>query len=451
MIDLNPTDYQRAVLTFRDNCNILQAGGRGSGKSHGMCLHILAHCEELGFHARPLVIREQWIALIELQSKLYEMCLSAYGPDTVRNKADGTITLPNGAIVSFTNLLDEQSYHKIQGRSFTGLFGDEVGAYAPHAWGLLQRVRSNLRAPTGLATTIHLTANPLGAMHHTLYKNFISKSPPWHPFVAQDGDRWIWTSSNYKLNPHIDADRYLRQLKASANGDVALEDAWIDGAWGAIGGNMFSHFDPQYHVIPEGVQLGPCNWLVGGDFGQSAPSTAILLALVKTEHSVLPRGSIVAVAEVDTADPSDLSRSDGTTVQGFAEMVLEMCASHGIKTPEMVTDDMRGLNVGETVIEIYRNAGIQASRPAKKNRVATWALINTLLEEAKYRERPGLFISQKCKHLLETIPEAPRNPNRREDLDPKWAVDHWLDGLGYGVVELWDSLSYGSGRYYGGY
>ena len=81
--------------------------------------------------APPQLIDVQHGALVELQSKLFELSLMVTNGRASRNKADMTITWPTGAQIQFTNINDEQSYARHQGRSYTGLFGDEVGEDLP--------------------------------------------------------------------------------------------------------------------------------------------------------------------------------------------------------------------------------------------------------------------------------------------------------------------------------
>jgi hypothetical protein len=189
-----PTRFQQAVLRFRGNCNILNAGGRGSGKSFGMMLDLLDHMRQHGPDARPLVLREQWASLQEIQLELLGLCTAAFG-NAARNKSEGTISLPTGGVITFSNVSDENSYARHQGRSYTGLFADEVGNYPPQAFRFLRLVRSNLRVPDGRRVDMHWTANPHGRSHTVLFKEFISKAPPWHPFQDPSGDWWIWTTS----------------------------------------------------------------------------------------------------------------------------------------------------------------------------------------------------------------------------------------------------------------
>ena len=247
MTNVTPTRFQQAVLKFRGHCNILNAGGRGSGKSFGMMLDLLDHCRQHGADARPLVARESWGGLQELTSEVLDLCQAAFGRCS-RNKAEGTIYLPSGGVITFTNIGDENSYARHQGRSYTGLFADEVGNYPPTAWAFLRRVRSNLRVPHGRRVDSHMTANPHGRAHTIIFKEFISKSPPWHPFQTPDGAYWIWTTSTLNDNPHIDREAYRRQLIAATGSDTALADAWINGDWSVLGGVMFDNFDPATHL-----------------------------------------------------------------------------------------------------------------------------------------------------------------------------------------------------------
>ncbi len=54
---VTPTKFQQAVLRFRGHCNILNAGGRGSGKSFSMMLDLIDHMRQHRADARPLVLR----------------------------------------------------------------------------------------------------------------------------------------------------------------------------------------------------------------------------------------------------------------------------------------------------------------------------------------------------------------------------------------------------------
>lgn len=413
-------------------------------------LHVLDHCRDLGADARPLVLREQWSALQEIQFELLEMCTAAFGRGANRNKAEGTITLPTGSVITFSNVSDENSYARHQGRSYTGLFADEVGNYPPQAFRFLNLVRSNLRVPLGQRVDIHWTANPHGRSHSVLFKNHITKAPPWHPFEGVDGDLWVWTQSDLTQNPHIDQLAYRRQLVASTSGDKALADAWIKGDWSVLGGVMFDMFNPAIHVIKD-PPYGEFRFLIGADWGTASPSAALLLGRLKGDIGPYRSGDIFVLDETDTAHLDDISSGTGASVPTWAEMLKEMMARNGRgPSVEIVTDDARGLQ-GDTVVNELRACQLSARRPWKKDRVGHWALVRSLLQSAVDRDgRRGLWITTGCPHLIETLPEAPRGTLRAEDLDPKWDRDHWLDALAYGLVEI-HQRGTGTGRVVGMY
>jgi len=133
-------------------------------------------------------------------------------------------------------------------------------------------------------------------------------------------------------------------------------------------------------------------------------------------------------------------------------MVLAMFERHGAKasTP-FVCDDARSMTSGETVINLLSEAGLDAYKPHKKDRTGSWALINDMLANARTRRGPGLFISRRCRHLLETMEEAPRDELRPEDISAKWNRDHWVDALAYLVRDAYAQRGSSSGRVIGGW
>ena len=194
---------------------------------------------------------------------------------------------------------------------------------------------------------------------------------------------------------------------------------------------MFDSFDPKVHITPYPQDLDPDAkyYRIGGDWGTASPSAAILL------HQ-LPNGDIIALDETDTADPQDLSTGLGHAPDQVADLIQEMITRNKIKgKPVVIIDDMRGLS-GDTVVKIFRESGLRARKPGKKNRVAGWVVINQMLHNAKIKEGPGLYFTNRCPHLLSTLPEAPRGTLRAEDIDPKYRCDHHLDALSYGLSSI---------------
>lgn len=440
MTDIIPTPYQQAVLKWRP-LSIANCGGRGAGKTWAMLIAVIDHCREHEATARPLVLKESWLGLQSLRFDLLELCFAAFGNGVRQNKAEQTITLPQGSIITLSNVGDERQFLRHQGATYTGVFGDEVGAWSPGAWKLFRLVRSNLRTAPGKKTEIHITANPHGTNHTAIFKEFVSMAKPFTPFVHKDGSPWIWASGNIDLNPHLDIEAYKATIRQSTFGNDDLYRAWLSGSWDVLAGMMFSTFDSRYHVIqyPEGADM---LFRTGADWGTASPSAAILLGRLRQDHTLsdghrIPYGSIIALDEFSTAVDDGLEVGNGAAPASVAESILEMNKNNGVRFPHCCVDNARGLaGADDTVVRLFNAAGLSSTTPHKKSRSSNWALISEYLANAVSGDGPGLFFTPKVKCLLETLPEAPRGRLNAEDTDPAYKRDHWLDALAYGIKSL---------------
>ena len=60
----------------KSDATIVNAGGRGSGKSFALLLDLLDHCRDGS--ARPLVLRESWAGLQELGDEFHALAAAAF-------------------------------------------------------------------------------------------------------------------------------------------------------------------------------------------------------------------------------------------------------------------------------------------------------------------------------------------------------------------------------------
>lgn len=440
LVPTEATPWQQRVLAYRNHANIFNGGPRGNGKSVVLCFDAIDHCATYGAGASGLILRESHTGLQEIMTRFYQMASIAFGPATSLNKSDGIVTMPNGASCSFSNVGDEESYAKQLGKTRTFLGVDEFGNYLPTAVRFVSMIRSNLRGPAGMLTRLHITANPRGRNHTYCVKNFVNKSPPWVPYRENgDGDWWVNVSADsVRVNPHINADAYIRQLKAATNHDEALQKAWIDGSWNvASSGLMFGDvFVPERHIISRAPRTR-MRYKVGADHGTASPCTGILIGeVLDPVHNFRP-GDLIAIDEEDTCpNPDDLSLGDGSSPPQFAAQIKNMLVRNGVsQNTEVITDNARGL-FSETVLGLYRAAGLNAHIPHSKDRVGSFNLVRKMLISSVEGERRGLFFTSQCPRLIETIVDAPRDDKRPEDLLRTWAYDHHIDGFVYGLREL---------------
>ncbi len=413
--------------------HLISSGGRGGGKTTGLIFAGLRHADELGPDCNAMFTREGHGDYLELFTRTAEYAGRIWGGvDTNRN--DGTIKIgATGATLHFTNLSEQTAMNRALGRSITALLADEVGNYSPAAYANLQMLRTNIRPPLGARAIEWWTANPFGRSHGPIYKNHICRAPFWRPYRDAAGRSVVNTFSTYRDNAAIDQEQYRRQLEAGCP-TTELRSAWVDGVWQLAAGQLFSSFDPAVNIL---AQTPACDYYrLGGDWGASAPAVCLLLGQVAANTRGFAPGSIVVCEEVDTAeDPTDLNIGNGMVPVAFAEMVVERCLAYGYRHPSGVMDDARGL-MGDTVIDLMRSGGVCMRKPYKRDRVGAWNLINQMFANAKTGDGPGLYISNRCPHLIETIAEAPRGVLRPEDIDPKYLPNHWIDALGYGVKDF---------------
>ena len=442
------TPYQARCLAVPETYNLFLGGGRGGGKSYGALLLVLRHVEQYSDRARPLIVRETYKAASELSETLHMLLVAAYGRRAVRySKSENVFRLANGAVIEVGQLDGSTAYAKYQGRSFTLLVVDEAGLIRQLRW--VRMLRSNLRAAEGVTLREVRTANPGGVAHAILAKEHVNRSPPWLPYQTDDGETWVNAPSTYSDNPHLDGEAYGRRLRAATAGDAELLRAWIEGDWNIARGAMFGDvWDPATHVLP--VDFRP-PWPIRGhrtaiglDWGSSAPAACLLGVMTSGDDGRFPRGSLIVLDEVHTADPADISQGLRWPPGKLADAIRERCAFWNMR-PYGVGDDAVGLD--ETLLEVLRREGVYLTKPTKGpgSRIAGWQAVRQRLVNASERSGPGLYVTGRCGLLLDTFPVLPRDPNRPEDVDTA-ANDHAADALRYLVGYITNAARYGGNK-----
>ncbi|QGY00187.1 terminase [Roseovarius faecimaris] len=448
---IEPTPYQARCLAVPESFNLFMGGGRGGGKSYGALLLVLRHVEQHRDRARPLIVRETYKAASELAETLHMLLIAAYGRRAVRyNKADNVFRVANGAVIEVGQLDGPNAYAKYQGRSFTLLVVDEIGLIRELRW--VRMLRSNLRAAEGVPLREVRTANPGGVAHALLAREHVNRAPPWAPYETDDGETWVNAPSTFRDNMHLDGEQYLRRLKAATAGDAELLRAWTDGDWNIARGAMFGDvWDPSVHVLPVDYRppwpLRGNRTAIGLDWGSAAPAVCLLGVQTPGDDGRFPRGSLLILDEVQTADPADISQGLRWPPGKLADAIRERCAFWNMR-PYGVGDDAVGLD--DSLIDVLRGEGVYLTKPTKGpgSRLAGWQRIRQRLSRSVTRDGPGLYITGRCGLLLETLPVLPRDPNRPEDVDTG-ANDHAADALRYLEAHITTARRYGSGRHYG--
>lgn len=445
-----PTDWQARVLAVPEQYNLALLGGRGSGKTTALSFLVLRHCVQYGDLARVLILRATYKSLANLWDEVEALFAAAFPQGIQSNRADFVIRCPNGAVVTLGNLSSQKDVAKWQGQEANLLAVDEVTNFTSLRY--INMLRANLRGPAGVPTRMIVLGNPGGPLHATIARMHVHGRTPWRPYTLDDGSEWTYCPSTFVDNPTLDQARYARSIVASAGGDRALSEAWLNNNWNDIAGAFFGDVWGDHLILPDtgwqvparpmfvrdGVRrLLPPEWssFVGLDWGWSAPSVCLLAAvplvpgLVGPGGRVFPKGSYIVLDEVHSARTDDPSLGKGWPPKMLAEEIVAACERWNVE-PDGVGDDARGLQ-NDTLLEQLRDTGLYLEKPVK-DRISGWTRLKSLMHGAMVDdgETPGIWISARCRLTCETVPLLPRDDVRMEDVDTS-ANDHAADALRY--------------------
>ncbi len=296
---------------------------------------------------------------------------------------------------------------------------------------------SSMMRPAGVTTMRGCPCvNPAGAAHALLKRRFIDKLAPWTETLLDDGLKWMYCSANWKENVHLPK-TYARDLMAAAGRDKELYKAWSDGSWDVAKGAVLADVCDSDKQIITLESIGdfhvPGNFgFLSGDWGTASPSVVYLALRCLNPFGRFPRGSLILLDEVSSADPDDLSVGLQWSPSYLADRINEMCDLHNIRNRVGCIDNARGLG-DETVLTELAKYGLSFVRP-NKGRAENLALMRELLFNSKENNgRPGMWVTSRCTNWIETVPTLPRDPNRPDLPATVNAVDHAYDASAYAV------------------
>ncbi len=417
--------------------------GRGTGKSTGFATLMLRGAVEHGEAYRALYVRKTYKGLSDFEDVLRDVFSRAFGPRGYSYNMSDMVLRANGAYIELNELGDRNSYDKVQGRSFVECYVDEAQQFPDMS--LVNMLRSNLRSPH-LPTRMLLGANPMGPSHVHLRDNYLARAEPWTPYMYQ-GVMWVNATGTYLMNDKIDREQYARDLRASTIGNTARRKAWLENDWWAADAGAFfaTVFDPVRNVI----STDPYNWpnihlweaQLSHDWGFAAPSATLVMFtamdnVVGPGKKMYPKGSVIVADEfVSCPDLDAPSVGSRETIPELADEIHDMCRLWRIR-PRGVADDAMAAARGDqprTFLEEFQRCGIKF-KPAKKGeRVPSLARMSRMLAAAGDPEEPGLYINDRCKYLLKTLPMMQRSEKNPEDMDG-FDVDHAVDACRYGLT-----------------
>lgn len=433
--------FQERVLATPETFDVFLGGGRGGGKSYTLALLALRYAEQYQERARILYVRQTYKGLSDFEQITREVFSAAYGRSARFNGTERVWTLPGGGYFELGQLETVADYPKYQGRSFGLLMVDEAGQYPEP--GLLDRLRSNLRAPAGIPLRMVVAANPGDPGHQWLASRYVFKATPWAPFLEPKSRRtWIYAPSTYRENRFIDLDGYRGQLESACPADPELLRAWVDGDWTVARGAFFAGvLDEARNAAdvwdPESL---PRDWryFLAHDFGVSAPSVTYLCGespgTKGPDGRFYSRGSILLVDELATNEPDSVTKGMGYVVPVLADEIRTLATRWGVRAMGVADDAIFAHTGGGagSIAEEFRACGVYFYPARKADRRTGWERLRRMLADAGKPDVPGLYISRRCGYFWATVPYLARDPRKPDDVDTRQA-DHAADAARYAL------------------
>lgn len=304
-----------------------------------------------------------------------------------------------------------------------------------------------------------------------MFVDFVDKNNVYRPKRApaeEGGMLRQYIPATVYDNPALlkDDPTYIDRLKGLG---PELMRAYLEGDWDVVAGGMFDDlWRRSVHVvkpfkIPKGWYINRCF-----DWGSSKPFAVLWVAESNGEpveyddgtFYKFPPGTLFVIDEwygnnKQAKDPNtglmmaneDIGagikyhEDNNTILAPISSRINPGPADNSIYTVINNMSQASGINAG-----FWGSAGRSRADiffPSDKSpgsRMKRWSLIRDRLtcsldiEKDKPMERPGLFVFNVCNDLIRTLPTAPRDDKKMEDIDTA-SEDHLLDALGYRVLQ----------------
>ena len=154
---------------------------------------------------------------------------------------------------------DESSWGRIQGKTVFGWYADEI---VEHPESLVNIAIKSCRSG-GKQRMKFWTCNP-DHPDHFVKKNFIDSS-------EVDVKNWFF---GFPDNPILDKG-YIKELEQTLTG--VFKERLFFGKWNAAEGNIFTNFDPSFHVVDKLPEM--LDYFVGVDWGYNNPTAMTLIGI----------------------------------------------------------------------------------------------------------------------------------------------------------------------------
>ncbi len=376
-------------------------GARGGGKSHWLLAQMgVDDCQRVA-GLKCLLLRKVGKANLEhfedLLRKLFNRLPHEF------SAFRGILTFANGSRIIAGHFQNEKDIDAYLGLEYDVIGIEEATTLTSRKY---QDITTCCRSSKpNWRPRIYSTTNPGGVGHAWYRTKFVA------PMLERRETDTRFIPARVTDNRWNNPD-YVRVLEGLTGWQ---KRAWLDGDWDIAAGQYFTNFRREIHVLSDFDDGRGMEWFAALDYG-FAHYTVVLLGCRDGD------GNIFIVDE--HAERLWLP-------QRHAAGIRAMLARHDLE-PASLRRFSAGADVfsrqgdGSTVASQYERLGIRL-KPASMDRLNGWAELMQGFGDPENGVKPTLFIHQRCKRLVETIPTLQHDPNRPEDV---LKVDADDDGVG---------------------
>ncbi len=394
-------------------------GRRGPGKTHAIFAQVaLDDCQRQP-GLKVLFLRKFLKAAKESFDGVRRRVLQ--GTKHTFKVVPGIIEFENGSQIYLGHFRTENEIDTYLGQEYDAYVLEEATQFSEAKIDLLG---GSLRTSKDWRTRWYLTTNT-GGVGHAWFKRRIVD-----PYYNGTQTETAFLPANAAENIYNDED-YHKYL-ASLTGDLGR--MWRDGDWDIYAGQYFSTFQRDIHVFPNKhnpltLDTIPRGWRVWGslDYGFRHYNTFHLF----TEND----GDVYILDEHGRREWQP---------QMHIDAIVELLARYGLSPQHLDvvvagSDINRRESSGNTVAQQYISAGFNI-QPANDDRIDGATNFLSGLGDRDNGVAPWLFISHRCRNLIETLPVLEHDDHdnlkvKKWDTDDKGnGGDDWYDSARKGVL-----------------
>lgn len=473
---------------------VLLEGTRGGGKTDCLLMDFAREVGQgLGAEWSGVLFKRTNPELRDVKEKVYRFFPKMFPGVRFIKSPYFEVIFPGGEKLMLRHMRHDDDYWDMHGASVPWIGWEELSNWSTPV--LFLKCMSLLRSSNQQVARrkrVRATTNPGGPGHNWIrarYQLPIKRNQIIEGVDSQVAKQWMKDEdiaesidSKPRLRMAIfsdirdnkvfmDADPdYLEGLKQDAETEAQYR-AWVFGDWDIVSGGMFDDvWHQKWHWIqPFDIPQG---WRIDRafDWGETKPFSLGWFAESDGSDVVLKSGKRVSTVPGDLFHIAEYYGWNGQpnvgckmTSSEIAECGLEVELKYQLygrvqpgpaDTGIFSGHDGKASIAEEMAKPIRRADGYEyngltftEARKGPGSRESGWRIMrqslkNAIRRDSRPRERPGLFIFDRCEQFARTVPVLPRSLKKPDDVDTD-SEDHCGDMVRYRVIEQGGGVVFG--------